>query len=88
MMSDFERIWLIDTGEAARVWCDSPDPTSGIDPEDVTGPYILNADQRIEKLEAAISVKDIDIKNLREEVKQLQWTIKDMTFYSSGREGE
>ena len=53
-MSDFEKIWLIDTDEAARVWCDSPDPSNGIDHEDVTGPYILNADQRIVELEAEI----------------------------------
>ena len=52
MMSEFEAIWLIDTGEADRVWCDSPDPSPGIDPADVAGPYILDADKRIAELQA------------------------------------
>ena len=33
-------IWLIDTG-AEIVWCDSPEPSEGIDAEDVAGPYVL-----------------------------------------------
>ena len=33
-------IWLIDTGNTID-WCDSPEPSEGIDAEDVAGPYVL-----------------------------------------------
>ena len=71
-MSDFEKIWLIDTGEAARVWCDSPDPSNGIDPEDVAGPYILNADQRIAELETRLQVFADSNALLNEEIERLR----------------
>lgn len=47
-------IWLIDLGDDVT-WCDVPDPSPGIDPADVKGPYILDADKRIAELEAKIT---------------------------------
>ena len=42
------KIWLIRLDDRDQVWADCPDPSPGIDPEDVTGPFVLQSDLEAE----------------------------------------